>query len=246
MHRAGTPESLFQVARFYSTCCVADASVVYATVSAPGPAPPRNSWIDVTGTLARQDGTLIVKASRIRRITQPDHPYLSASGTSTALAPAGDGTRPPDPIANRIKVTPPPKPGPALRTFTANRITRHGVTVTVTKVEFARTQTRVFTTIRNGSKARLTVFASESRVGGDTRAESNGRTFDPSPGSPGFPVLKSSLDPAEKTAGVITFDRMTRTEPLRLVISALSADARLGERGTMRFTLRWAADGKPS
>ena len=87
IRRPGTPDTMFQIARFFITCCVADATVLYATVDPPAEAPPRNTWLDLSGTLARRNGQLIVQAEQLHKIAPPQHPYLSASGAATALPP---------------------------------------------------------------------------------------------------------------------------------------------------------------
>jgi uncharacterized repeat protein (TIGR03943 family) len=244
MRRPGTTPPLFQVARFYITCCVADATVVYATVSTDTPAPPRSTWIDVTGTLARQDGELVVRATRIDRIEQPAKPYLSASGTTEALAPAGDGTRPPKP-APRAKPRPAPPPVPARRVYARNSTTRHAVALTVTRVEFSGTETRVFATITNNSSTELKVFANPSQFG-STRAVSGRLSYAPVANHQRYPLLPDYLDPGARASGVITFPPIEGVAPLRVVVSALSADAALGKHGMIELPLAWSADGDPS
>jgi hypothetical protein len=247
MHRPGTPRPLFQVARFYITCCVADATVVYATVSPPATPPARNTWIDVTGTLARRNGELIVTATTITPIEQPAQPYLSASDTTTALAPAGDGTQAPRPKPPAPYRPPPtPKPDPAQHTFAANTTTIQGITLTVRKVELAKSETRVFTSVTNNSKAELTIFASTSEIGSTTRAESRGKAFTPVPGRGTYPRLLPALEPGETTSGVITFPPMSPSSPLLVVVSALSTDARLGTHGNLELGLAWDARGDPT
>lgn len=73
----------FELARFYITCCVADAVPIGVHVS-PGSALPgqlhRDDWIDVRGVLARGHREWIVRALRIDRMKAPSDPYLSFAG----------------------------------------------------------------------------------------------------------------------------------------------------------------------
>jgi uncharacterized membrane protein YcgQ (UPF0703/DUF1980 family) len=98
MHKPGTAPDLFQVSRFFVTCCIADAMPLYVTVDPPGAMPPRDAWVLVDGPLARRDGELIIAANTVTRTQPPPHPYLGASGPLDA-PPVRHGTRPPDPTA---------------------------------------------------------------------------------------------------------------------------------------------------
>jgi uncharacterized repeat protein (TIGR03943 family) len=82
MHRSGTPASMFQVTRFLVTCCVADAIPLFVTVDPRGALPPRDAWVEVSGTLTadrgdRVPGDWILTAERIDRVAAPANPYLT-------------------------------------------------------------------------------------------------------------------------------------------------------------------------
>jgi uncharacterized membrane protein YcgQ (UPF0703/DUF1980 family) len=78
MQQADSPKAAFQLGRFYITCCVADAipvSVpVYRTLAHGDFA--KDSWLEVKGALARRGDGFVVDAEQIKRIPQPNHPYL--------------------------------------------------------------------------------------------------------------------------------------------------------------------------
>jgi uncharacterized repeat protein (TIGR03943 family) len=69
----------FDLARFYIYCCVADAVPIDVTIEPADPhaaAYRRDDWLSVSGELVRRDGELRLRATRIRRIQAPKHPYL--------------------------------------------------------------------------------------------------------------------------------------------------------------------------
>jgi uncharacterized repeat protein (TIGR03943 family) len=74
------PPGTFELARFYIACCVADAMAVEVPIDATAVTTtrmPRDTWLDVTGTLARRGDRFVVEADAIRRVSRPAHPYLS-------------------------------------------------------------------------------------------------------------------------------------------------------------------------
>jgi uncharacterized repeat protein (TIGR03943 family) len=73
------PRHPFDLARFYIYCCVADAVPIDVTIEPADPhaaAYKRDDWLSVSGELVRRDGELRLRATRIRRIQAPKHPYL--------------------------------------------------------------------------------------------------------------------------------------------------------------------------
>ncbi|HEU0024315.1 MAG TPA: TIGR03943 family protein [Thermoleophilaceae bacterium] len=70
----------FELARFYITCCVADAIPVGVTVEPPAQArrsPRKDEWLTVTGSIVRSGEHFGVQALRITHTTEPSDPYLS-------------------------------------------------------------------------------------------------------------------------------------------------------------------------
>ena len=72
----------FQLARFYITCCVADAVPIGVPVD---PATARriryrkDDWLDVTASLAHRGNAYVLQARKISRTNAPHDPYLSFS-----------------------------------------------------------------------------------------------------------------------------------------------------------------------
>src|SRR6266550_3177740 len=67
--------SFFLIARFYISCCIADAQAVGVPIA--GRAPKRDTWLVVSGSLARRGERFVVKPSKIQRVEAPAQPYLS-------------------------------------------------------------------------------------------------------------------------------------------------------------------------
>ena len=75
------PAGTFELARFYITCCVADAMAVgvpIETANAIGATDARkDAWLNVTGTLVRRGDRWTVTADRIKKVKPPAKPYFS-------------------------------------------------------------------------------------------------------------------------------------------------------------------------
>jgi uncharacterized repeat protein (TIGR03943 family) len=69
------PAGTFEIARFYISCCIADAQAVGVPIVRPQP--KRDTWHAVTGSLARRGKRFVVEPSRIERVDEPAQPYLS-------------------------------------------------------------------------------------------------------------------------------------------------------------------------
>jgi uncharacterized repeat protein (TIGR03943 family) len=101
MRKPGTPAGMFQVTRFQINCCIADATPLFVTVDPRGVAPPRDSWVEVTGPLepnggrVEGEGRFIVGDALVERISPPAKPYLTHGWIDAP--PVRHGTRPPDP-----------------------------------------------------------------------------------------------------------------------------------------------------
>jgi putative membrane protein len=77
-----SPRGLFELSRFYITCCVADAIPVGVHVDPSSLRPGalrKNDWLEVAGVLARGRGEWIVRAGELSRVDPPSDPYLSFS-----------------------------------------------------------------------------------------------------------------------------------------------------------------------
>lgn len=70
----------FELSRFYITCCVADSIPIGVTIQPADPHPSlykRDQWLDVSGELVREGGSLALRGTRIQHVDAPHHPYLS-------------------------------------------------------------------------------------------------------------------------------------------------------------------------
>jgi uncharacterized repeat protein (TIGR03943 family) len=240
MQKPGTPPGMFQVARFYLTCCVADATVLYATVEPHGDVPPRDAWLDLTGRLVRSGDALIVDAERMRQIPAPDHPYLSSSGTATALPAVGGGTRPPDPSTARQPAPyRAPKPPPAILTLPSASASAEGLRVKVSKVEYAATETRVFAVVTNTTRKPMRIFPSNSSITGATTATAGGQSVVAMNGSAGRDLLPSTVSARSTVVGILTFPKLDSNARLSLDFDALSSDPGVGDHGYLKIRLRW-------
>jgi uncharacterized repeat protein (TIGR03943 family) len=78
--RGDAPPGMFELGRFYISCCAADAlpTLVKIDPSAVGPADAyeTDSWQVVEGRLAKREGEFIVRAESIEPAEAPDNPYL--------------------------------------------------------------------------------------------------------------------------------------------------------------------------
>jgi uncharacterized repeat protein (TIGR03943 family) len=81
--RTDVSPEMFELGRFYITCCAADAlpTLVKIDPSAVGDASEyrTDSWQHVSGRLARRNGEFIVRAESIEPVEAPENPYLYVS-----------------------------------------------------------------------------------------------------------------------------------------------------------------------
>jgi uncharacterized repeat protein (TIGR03943 family) len=74
------PPGTWNLARFYISCCIADAQAVAVPVDASSigrNAYPEDQWFTVTATLDRRGDRFVLVADEVRHATQPSHPYLA-------------------------------------------------------------------------------------------------------------------------------------------------------------------------
>jgi len=69
----------FRLGRFYITCCVADSIPIDTQIDPPAGLPrySKDTWLNVAGALVRRGKRFSVRAARVTRIRQPEHPYLT-------------------------------------------------------------------------------------------------------------------------------------------------------------------------
>jgi uncharacterized repeat protein (TIGR03943 family) len=76
--REGAPADEFVLTRFIVSCCVADAlSVQVRIVGAPPGRFEEDQWVRVSGTFYPVGREVVVDASSVRAIPQPEDPYLN-------------------------------------------------------------------------------------------------------------------------------------------------------------------------
>jgi uncharacterized repeat protein (TIGR03943 family) len=66
----------FDLGRFLITCCLADASPIWVPVAWAGPV-KSGGWVDVTGTLRKRGGHLVIAGDRVAPTHAPSDPYLT-------------------------------------------------------------------------------------------------------------------------------------------------------------------------
>jgi putative membrane protein len=75
-----TPGGLFELGRFYISCCAADALPTLVAIDparvAPSTSYPTDTWLHVSGQLVRRGREFIVRADSIKPVEAPENPYL--------------------------------------------------------------------------------------------------------------------------------------------------------------------------
>ncbi len=79
-HEDDQPPGMFDLGRFYISCCVADALPTTVTIdarrAAPGTYFATDTWLKVSGPLAKRAGEFVVRADSIVPAEVPQNPYL--------------------------------------------------------------------------------------------------------------------------------------------------------------------------
>lgn len=76
--RSGMPADEFMLTRFMTSCCVADAlSIQVRVVGAPPGRFVQDQWVRVTGAIYPVGEEVVVDASEVQPIPQPENPYLN-------------------------------------------------------------------------------------------------------------------------------------------------------------------------
>jgi len=75
---SGAGPGEFKLTRFIITCCVADATIAQVTVVDAPPGPLQdNDWVRVTGRLYPLGDEILLDASAVEPIPEPERPYLT-------------------------------------------------------------------------------------------------------------------------------------------------------------------------
>lgn len=121
---------------------------------------------------------------------------------------------------------------PALETYSSAVHEMNGITVTVDKVEFAESETRVFTSVVNRSGADLSIHSFSSKALQGTKQ------FEPE-FSGDYPELPSDIVDGADVTGVIVYPSMDPTQGLRLLMEGYSDNPDIGDYGSVKWEFEW-------
>lgn len=109
---------------------------------------------------------------------------------------------------------------PALKTITLEDAssTQHNYTVSLTKVEFAKKETRLYFTVENAGKATFNLYSF------NTKLVQNGKQYDEETNyDADYPEIQSDLLPGVTTEGIIAFPAIDQAD-FQVVLEAYSDD----------------------
>lgn len=94
---------------------------------------------------------------------------------------------------------------------------QHGVSITVEKVEFAQTETRVFVTVKNDSKQKASFYSFDAKAVQGTQQFDADSNLD-------YPEVSSDILPGVSSSGIVVFKPMDSSQPTKLVFQAQNED----------------------
>lgn len=177
-------------------------------------ADPKNQEFNMTVLLERpgftvQDGDYVHVVGTVLGSFEGENLF---GGTVSAIAIRAQSAE----VVDALAAAP-----PAMKTVTQRSTqTQHGISITLDKVEFAATETRVFVTVANGSGTEASFFSHS------VKAQQGSRQFEPETLTE-YPELQSDLLPGSRTSGVLAFPAMAPDQPLKLFFEASSDDYQL-------------------
>jgi len=121
---------------------------------------------------------------------------------------------------------------PAHTTYGAATYAQAGTRMTVTKIEAAADETRVYVSARNQSAADFSFYAFS------TKLVANGRSIESSY-SGDYKEPSSDLPPDSRTSGVLVFEAIPQDAALRLILEGNSDNYDVGNYGTLKWTFTW-------
>lgn len=105
----------------------------------------------------------------------------------------------------------------AVRTVSVGkRVAQYGISITVHKVEYADTETRVYVTFANSSSAKASIYSYSAK------AIQGSRPYSVDQGLTEYPQPESDLLPKTKTSGVVVFKPMKPDKATRFVFEGYS------------------------
>ena len=108
---------------------------------------------------------------------------------------------------------------PTLKEVTCNLTqAQEGYTVTVDKVEFAQTETRVYVTVQNGGKDNFHLYSFNAKLIQDNSQYEESPNYDAD-----YPEIESDLLPGVTSTGVIVFDALEQKD-FKLYLEGYSDD----------------------
>ena len=110
----------------------------------------------------------------------------------------------------------------AIKTVTVDDSqSQHGVTLTLEKVEYAESETRVFLTFANDSKDKASFYSFSAKAvqGSKQYSEDTSSSF-----MNGYPQIESDLLPKTRSSGVVVFPEMDPDKTTRFVFEVSSED----------------------
>lgn len=109
---------------------------------------------------------------------------------------------------------------PALKTLTSDNttLTQHGYTVSLTKIEFAEQETRLYVTVTNGGKDKFNLYSFNAKIVQDGKQYEEQKNYDAD-----YPEVQTDLLPGTTTEGIIVFPKLEQKN-LQVVLEAYSDD----------------------
>lgn len=111
---------------------------------------------------------------------------------------------------------------PALKTLTSDNttLTQHGYSVSLTKIEFAEQETRLYVTVTNGGKDKFNLYSFNAKIVQDGKQYEEQRNYDAD-----YPEVQTDLLPGTTTEGIIVFPKLEQ-KSLQVVLEGSSDDYR--------------------
>lgn len=109
---------------------------------------------------------------------------------------------------------------PAQKTFTSDNatLTQHGYSVSLTKIEFAEQETRLYITVNNGGKDKFNLYSFNAKIVQDGKQYEEQRNYEAD-----YPEVQTDLLPGTTTEGIIVFPKLEQKN-LQVVLEARSED----------------------
>ena len=201
----------------------------------------KGTYLQVWADPANSEWNTIVTVSDPKLAVAEDD-YVKIVGTVTGKFEGenmlGGKVTVPTVIADKvIKTTALAAASPAKVTLPRQTWSRHGLTITISKVEFASDETRVFVDVHNESDAAFSLYSSS------IKAISGGQQSDSTFSFADYPELSSDVQPGASSSGVTVFPKLDPALPLELVCEGYSEDSDIGEYGSLKVNFEWS--GRP-